>query len=518
MTIEELKVKPEELKEHDITPEKFLEQMNFFVNGIPYLRVERPATIGDGIFIIPKEKFEHYLVLHKIACKKGRFIKFVPSSGAASRMFKAINSVFNNHNEIDHDLLNEHSDNDNYSETLRFIDNIEKFAFFDDLKNSIRESGLSYNSLKSNDDIKTILEFILTPKGLGLTDLPKGLILFHNYPDGSRSPFEEHIAEAMHYIKDSDGKIRIHFTISKHHQKRIEQHINNFTEKINEDDIFEISFSNQKRSTDTPAVTLDNKPFRNEDGSLLFRPGGHGALIENLNELDADIVFIKNIDNVVPERLREDTYLYKKLLAGYLIEVQKNCFYYAQNLKGEVSDIGFVLEAAGFCANMFSMELPAEFRSMTLQQKAEFLREKLNRPIRVCGMVENKGEPGGGPFWVKQQDGTCSLQIVEKSQTNIKDKDQNAIIMQSTHFNPVDIVCGLSDYEGKKYDLMNFIDNNTGFISVKSKDGRELKALELPGLWNGAMADWNTVFVEVPESTFSPVKTINDLLKPDHQS
>ena len=519
MNIEEYNIKIEELKDHDIDPDHVLDQLNFFRNGKKYVELERPATLGDGIFKIPKERYEHYLAMHKIACKKGKYMKFVPASGAASRMFKAINSVYNMYHSIDYSLLKNKAKTDvNHYYTLQLIDNLELFAFFGSLKKALSEAGIDYKSLKKNDDLKTLLDFILTDTGLNLSSQPKGLIEFHNYAHGSRTPFQDHIIESLHYIKDSNCKMRIHFTVSKKNEKVIRKHIDDFITALDHNLTFEINYSFQKKSTDTIAVTPENVPFRNDDGSLLFRPGGHGALIDNLNELNADKVFIKNIDNIVPDHLKEEVCIYKKLLAGYLEEIQEHCFVYIRNLENEVEDIGYVLEAAGFCSNVFSIKMPQDFLLMTLQGKSDFIRSKLDRPIRVCGMVKNEGEPGGGPYWVKHNDGSVDLQIVEKSQINIDDENQNTILTESTHFNPVDIVCSLKNYKGEKFDLMKFIDKDTGYISNKSKEGRELQALELPGLWNGAMSDWNTVFIEVPKNTFSPVKTVNELLRQEHRS
>lgn len=518
MNLEEYGITEEELKNYEVPEEKIEQQIKMFKKGFPYAKLVKAATLGDGIFRIPEEKYENFLLLHKIAAKKGKYSKFVPASGAASRMFKSLNSIYSEYNDINIDLLNKKAEEDNNAkDTLKFLNNLHKFAFFENLKKAISDSGESYEELKKKGEFGKILEYILTDKGLNLAEMPKGLIEFHKYPEGTRTPFEEHIYEAIEYVKDENNKIRLHFTIPNEHDDLIRRHVRNTVKAINEDIDFDIHFSHQKKSTDTLAVTPDNEPFRLEDGNLLFRPGGHGALIENLNDWEADVVFIKNIDNVVPDSMKEDTYLYKKLLAGYLEDVQQHTFEYIKGLQNENIDLGYVLEAAGFCKNMFSVSMPPSFRNMKLAEKAEYIRNKLNRPIRICGMVKNEGEPGGGPFWVKQKDGSISLQIIEKAQINTDDEDQKDILNNSTHFNPVDLVCSLKDHKGDSFDLMKFIDKNTGFISTKYKEGRELKALELPGLWNGAMADWNTIFVEVPISTFNPVKTVNDLLRDEHQ-
>jgi len=349
--------------------------------------------------------------------------------------------------------------------------------------------------------------------------LPKALLHFHLYPDGPRRAFEEHLVEAAHYAADKKGVARVHFTVSPEHQQEFEEAVESARTKYeNHFGIhFNISFSQQKSSTDTMAVDMDNEPFRNEDGSLLFRPGGHGALIENLNDLKGEIIFVKNIDNIVPDRLRDTTYLYKKVIGGLLFRLQEKAFYYLDKLEeGNLSDEELD-EIKTFAREQLNIFIPVAYEGYEKIEKIDFLFNKINRPMRVAGMVKNEGEPGGGPFWVVNEQDEWSLQIVESSQMNLKDAEQQKIVSGATHFNPVDLVCGVRDYQGNPFDLREFVDPQTGFISVKSKDGRELKALELPGLWNGAMADWITLFVEAPLVTFNPVKTINDLLRPQHQ-
>ncbi len=377
---------------------------------------------------------------------------------------------------------------------------------------------MDIESLLSRGQYKNILEYILTAKGLDYADLPKGLIKFHRYPDHSRTPFEEHLVEAAAYVKDRNGVARIHFTISPEHEGAIKNHIERVRDRYEKSGVkYEITFSYQKPSTDTVAVDLENRPFRDAEGKLVFRPGGHGALLENLYELEGDIIFIKNIDNVVPDRLKGETYLYKRVLGGLLVELQKQIFQYLDRIsKGDLNE-PLIEEIIGFASDRLYIVLPKRIGQGTKEEKADFLFSRLNRPLRVCGIVKNQGEPGGGPFWVEHADGTSSMQIVESSQVNMKSAGQKEIWESSTHFNPVDLVCGVRDYLGKAFNLMNFTDPETGFISTKSYEGRELKALELPGLWNGGMANWNTVFVEVPIITFNPVKTVFDLLRKEHQ-
>ena len=279
---------------------------------------------------------------------------------------------------------------------------------------------------------------------------------------------------------------------------------------------YNVTFSLQKSSTDTIAVDENYLPFRTQSGSILFRPGGHGALIENLNELDGDIVFIKNIDNVVQDNYKGDIVTYKQLLAGTLVQVQQKIFNYLELLDNGILNNVQIGEIISFLEDVLCIKNP-NINLLDGDALLLYLRKKLNRPIRVCGMVKNVGEPGGGPFWAYNNDGTISLQILESSQIDKHNKSYIQMFSSGTYFNPVDIVCGIKDYKGKRFNLIDYVDPNTGFISSKSKDGRSLKALELPGLWNGAMSDWNTMFVEVPLTTFNPVKTVNDLLKEQHQ-
>jgi hypothetical protein len=345
------------------------------------------------------------------------------------------------------------------------------------------------------------------------------LLKFHQYSNGRRTAFEEHLVEAADYVKDAHGLCRLHFTVSSEHQKRFEgllEEVRHRYEK-NYNARFQVDFSLQKRSTDTIAVDIYNQPFREKDGKLLFRPGGHGALIENLNDLKGDIIYIKNIDNVATDRIKGPTFLWKKILAGCLIELQKKIFTYLERLVAQKPDEQFLDEVTDFARERLCLTPPNSWQRKSIREKREFLLNKLNRPLRVCGMVKNEGEPGGGPFWVEGKDGALSMQIVESAQVDPNSNEQQAIFASGTHFNPVDIVCGVRDYIGDPFDLWNYIDADAVFISQKSKDGRNLKALELPGLWNGAMANWITLFVEVPIITFNPVKTINDLLRKEHQ-
>jgi hypothetical protein len=489
-----------------ISEDTFNEQLQRFQEGFPYMKVERAAVVGDGISVIEDDEKSAYLDGWKSYLAQSHdVVKFVPASGAASRMFKSLYAFLDSEGEL--------TDSEK-----TFFDRISDFAFYSELNAKCkRNEGREISRLLDLDKQKTIVENLLTKKGLNYGFLPKGLLLFHNYQEAPRTPFEEHMVEGALYAKDSKGKIKLHFTVSNEHLpyfKSIFDSKNNFySYRFGAD--YDVSFSVQKPSTDTIAVDMNNNPFRS-NGELLFRPGGHGALIENLNSIDADIIFIKNIDNVTLDAYKQATIEYKSILAGLLIKVQKKIFEFQAYLDSDDISDDQIQKMLNFCETTLSVL--NRFNPMdTRENKIAYLKMILNRPLRVCGMVKNEGEPGGGPFLCQNPNGTVSAQILESSQFDLSDETQKEILNSSTHFNPVDLVCAVKNYRGEKYDLTKFIDGNTGFISYKSKDGKELKALELPGLWNGAMSDWNTLFVEVPIDTFTPVKVVNDLLRPVHQ-
>jgi len=511
----------EQIKTKGLTPEKILSQIENFKKGFPYSNLHRPCTVDDGIAVLHKNDLKRLGEAYSQSAESGRAMKFVPASGAASRMFKLLLSFHSRYDQIDEKDIRPAAENNDPDAKgfFQFISGIKKFAFYDDLKSVMSRDGLDTETLISKDQYKDILEYILTSKGLNFADLPKGLIKFHHYHNYSRTPFEEHLLEAADYVQERNGNVRIHFTVSAEHETVIKDHISKVLHRYEKPQTkYELIFSAQKPSTDTIAVDMDNKPFRDRDGRLLFRPGGHGALMENLNDLKGDVVFIKNIDNVVTDRLKRETYIYKRALGGYLIELQDKTYRYLERLSGNNLDGQRLKQIFEFARYRLSIIPSDGLERRSIDEKINFLISKLNRPLRVCGMVKNEGEPGGGPFWVEHADNTASLQIVESSQVDLKSAEQRNIWESSTHFNPVDLVCGVRDYKGNYFNLMNFIDPDTGFISIKSKEGRELKALELPGLWNGAMANWNTVFVEVPIITFNPVKTVLDLLRKEHQN
>lgn len=494
--------------------ETYEQQISNFKSGFPFLRLTEPAGIYHGIIQLSENEIQNYISIFDNKVSQGlSHLKFVPASGAASRMFKALYSALEK-SPTGTDISKIPED----QEVALFRDQLKKFAFYSDLKAL---------ALKSNREIENIslqecLEYLLFEKGLNYGNLPKGLLKFHSYPDEERTSIEEHFVEGALYAKDNENNVYLHFTVSPEHQDAFEKRVAEIKPKYEQiyGVRFQVSFSQQKNSTDTIAVNTDNEPFRNSDGSLHFRPAGHGALLENLNELDADIFFIKNIDNVAPDQLKTPTIVYKKALSGMLLSLQEKIFYYQKMLKEHhpaTLESGFYAEVANFLENVLNITPPVNQYYSEKEELFHYFQNKLNRPVRICGMVQNQGEPGGGPFFALNSDGSVSLQIVESTQIDFNDPEQAAIAKKASHFNPVDLVCAVKNYSGEKYNLLNFRDPKTGFISIKSKDGKELKVQELPGLWNGSMSDWNTLFVEVPIATFSPVKTINDLLRKEHQ-
>ena len=498
------------LAKKGISEEKIAEQLACFEKGFPFLKLSAAASVENGGIMLAAEADQQRYLAAWDAYKAGdkKIVKFVPASGAASRMFK---NMF--------EFLGADYDVPTTDFEKKFFDHIHNFAFYNDLNAACMDNtGKNIDALISEKNYKAVVANLLEAAGLNYGSLPKGLLKFHRYADGVRTPLEEHLVEGALYAAGKSGDVFVHFTVSTEHrelfQKLVDSKAAEYAAKYGVN--YHISFSEQKPSTDTVAADMENKPFRDKDGKLLFRPGGHGALIENLNDLDADVVFIKNIDNVVPDRLKDDTVTYKKLLAGVLVTLQKQAFEYLNLLDSgsyrhdELENIIRFVQQQLHCRR-------ADLKDLEDADLVIYLRKKLNRPMRVCGMVKNVGEPGGGPFLAYNPDGTVSLQILESSQIDMNDPEKKAMFEKGTHFNPVDLVCAVRNYKGEKFNLLNYVDKATGFISYKSKNGKDLKALELPGLWNGSMSDWNTVFVEVPLSTFNPVKTVNDLLREQHQ-
>ena len=491
-----------QIAQRGISEEQIETQLKQFETGFPFLKLEAAASVGNGIVAPNEQERKQYVKAwedYKAAGK--RVVKFVPASGAASRMFKNMFAFV----DADYDVPTTDFEKKYFAE-------LKKFAFYDALDAVCQKNeGKGIEALIAEGNYKAVAANMLKKEGLNYGQLPKGMLLFHQYAEGPRTPMEEHLVEGALYAA-SNGEAHVHFTVSHDHleffKAKVAEKADGFAKKYGIK--YDITFSEQKPSTDTVAANPDNTPFREADGSLLFRPGGHGALIENLNEIQADVIFIKNIDNVVPDRLKPETVEWKQVIAGVLVTLQKQAFDYLRILDGNPSEAQ-IAEIAEFveknlCTNPKGNKVDADY-----------LRRKLNRPMRVCGVVKNVGEPGGGPFLTYNQDGTVSLQILESSQIDTNNAEYMKMFTQGTHFNPVDLVCAVKDYKGQPFNLPEFVDKTTGFISSKSKGGKELKALELPGLWNGAMSNWSTIFVEVPLGTFNPVKTVNDLLRDQHQ-
>jgi hypothetical protein len=484
-------------------------------------RLERACAAGDGIRVLSETEIDRLTTLQGEACAAGRFRKFVPASGAATRMFQSLLAALGSGQDLARSAIEQQAlaGSTEARELLVFADGIRRFAFFDDLASVLLRDGLAIDSLIEKGDLGPILTYLLSEEGLDYAALPKGLLRFHRYASGSRTPFEEHLVEAAAYVNDGQTA-RLHFTVSPQHREAFVRHLDSVRASYERSYAtrFEVGFSLQKPSTDTVAVDLEDRPFRDPGGDLLFRPGGHGALIENLNDLGADLVYIKNIDNVVPDDRKAGTVRAKRALGGVLVETQQQIFHHLECLTGASPSSEDLRYALDFVRHDLCVEPPEAIERGDAVSLRYFLVRKLERPLRVCGMVRNTGETGGGPFWVRGADGAGSLQIVETAEVDAASEEQRAILASASYFNPVDVACALRDRHGRCFDLRRHVDQDAVFVTQKSSGGRLLKALERPGLWNGGMADWNTVFVEVPGNSFDPVKTVNDLLRPEHQA
>ena len=496
------------LQQKGISEQQIKEQLHCFETGFPYLKLEASASLGNGILALDASAANHYLeVWDEYLATNPSIVKFVPASGAASRMFKNLFEF------LDADYTEPTTDFEK-----KFFDRIDRFAFFADLDAAcLKNEGKGVKALMAAGNYKAVVSNLLSDKGLNYGSLPKGMLKFHHYAATDRTAMEEHLAEGAMYARNEAGDVNVHFTVSHEHLPYFKKLVADKQAAYEKEYgvKYHISFSEQKPSTDTVAADMENKPFRDK-GKLLFRPGGHGALIENLNDIDADVIFIKNIDNVVPDRIKPETVRFKKIIGGVLVSLKKQIDAYIAILESGKYTMDDVRDVILFLQQQLFTRHP-DIKKMEDAELVVYLLKKLRRPLRVCGMVKNVGEPGGGPFLAYNADGSYSLQILESSQIDLKNPASKALFDKSTHFNPVDLVCAVKDGKGRKYDLPQYVDKNTGFISFKSKSGKELKALELPGLWNGAMSDWNTLFVEVPIGTFNPVKTVNDLLREQHQ-
>jgi len=502
---------------HGLNLDVISSHIEFIKQGSKTVQIDRPARIGDGILHFEPEQMKHLAIYfdgHKDAHK---LQKFVPASGAASRMFKFLNLFLANF-QPENESINAYINRSGNNELAVFLAGIEKFPFFKNIQDQLQRDFADYSSWNQDQKNYQLIVCLLHPDQLDLANKPKGVLDFHTYPTHLATPIEEHLKECAAYAS-ANGFSHLHFTVSEAHEalfKTIVQQVKPGIEKATQTQL-QVNYSYQFSHTDTLAVAENHEPFRDENKALLIRPAGHGALLHNLSQLDADLVFVKNIDNVIQNRL-EEIALYKKALAGYLLQLQEKIFLILQQIDSQTISEFEISGVVNWMQSTLNCAINDDFYKFTTENKWGYIKDKLNRPIRVCGMVKNEGEPGGGPFWVRNSKGNLSLQIIESSQVNTANTQQLQLLQQATHFNPVDLVCGLKNYRGQKFDLPSFVDPNTGFVVDKNKNGVHFKAYELPGLWNGAMARWLTVFVEVPLLTFNPVKTVNDLLKSAHQS
>jgi len=509
-----------QIKAKGLTVEQIVNQIDIFKKGIPFVNLKNAATSGKGILTFDAKELLDFSKIYEQKIEKLSVVKFVPASGAATRMFKEFYKFLDGYN-YKSESLNSYLNYEKATAIRLFLIGLEKFPFYEIVLKATLKNYPNFEELTEGKQLYVFVKTMLK-NGIGLNygSYPKGLLPFHKYQKNTvRTAFGEHLHEAASY-GTINGKATLHFTVSKEHLNGFKEEFDRIR-KIVEDKTqttFDISYSTQKEFTDTIAVTLKNTPFRNEDGSIFFRPGGHGALIENLNDINADIVFIKNIDNVVVQKYQDELAVYKKALAGKLIETQQKVFSILKAIEKKMPNEEDLSKISFFLKENLNIDMPIDFDKFSDAFKREYLLEVLNRPIRVCGMVRNEGEPGGGPFWIKNKRGHSELQIIESAQIDIKNSTQLKIMRNATHFNPVDLVCGMKNYKNEKFNLLDFVDEKAAFISHKTIRGQQVKALELPGLWNGGMAKWISIFVEVPIITFNPVKSVNDLLKSAHQA
>lgn len=511
----------EQMERLGISEAEVERQLSIFKKGVPPLQLDKPCTVDDGIERLNSDQQADLIARWQEASAEGRLSEFVPASGAATRMFSFLHRVRRElpritRADIEAGVAREDGD---YQDFQKFIASLNRFAFVESLREAMAQASISLDERVASGEYTEMVDFLLQPEGLDFGSMPKALIPFHRYPDQLRTPVEEHLVEVIHTVADGNRHCRLHLTIAPEIELAVVKHGRQAAIEYGEQFgvHYELTFSVQSPATNTLAVDLDNRPFRQGDGSLLFRPGGHGALLENLNRLQGDVVFIKNIDNVVTDSQRDLVARHQKVLAGRLLELQDKVFHYVKLLSIGPLTVRNQGEIADFVSNGLKAISAEELSRLTEEERLSRIFRALNRPLRVCGMVINRGEPGGGPFWVREPSGRLSLQIVEGSQVDDTSLEQVDIFESSTHFNPVNLVCGLRDFQGRPLDLSQYVNPLAVFIARKTEEGRDLKALERPGLWNGGMAHWNTVFVEIPEETFNPVKTINDLLRGGHQ-
>ncbi|PXY38940.1 DUF4301 domain-containing protein [Flavobacterium cheongpyeongense] len=505
-----------EIYNHGIPFENIQKQLKILKKGISKCNLIRPATINNGILSLSNADFKHQAAFFDKNKGCFKICKFIPASGAATRMFKFLIAFLNNY-DIEKETINSYINRNKDNDLSIFIVGMDKFPFFEAVYEKLKEIYPDFDALDRDHKNYYFIKLLLSSEYFDFANKPKAVIPFHKYKTHIATPIEEHLNECVHYA-ETNKISNLHFTVSEAHQQLFESAIAEVREKVESESgtQINISFSYQNKQTDSIAVDIKDNVFRSQKGSFIFRPGGHGALIENLNDIDADIIFIKNIDNVIQDKIVKTT-LYKKALAGILIEFQQKVFGYLDAIEKQQIKEQDVEEIVDFLMQKLTIEMTPNFNKFTFENKITKIKELLDRPIRVCGMVKNEGEAGGGPFWIRNEKGEISLQIVESSQVDLSNKKQKTIMEDSTHFNPVDLVCGTKNYKGEKFNLPDFVDHKTGFIVEKSAEGKIVKNYELPGLWNGGMSNWLTIFVAVPLITFNPVKTVNDLLKPAHQ-
>lgn len=494
------------------------DQVQRLQEGMSFANIVEAGAIENGIERFSTKDIVRFIELYESKKNDLSLLKFVPASGAATRMFKFLFSFLNDYNFLNQDLTAYTSAKGN-DLLVSFINNIKAFPFYNLVIKNIEDSGIDYNNLSKGEQCVTFVKAMLDSDKLNYAAQPKGLLPFHLYGGKVLTAFQEHLYEASLYAS-AQGIANLHFTTSKNYHDNFKKVLNSLKTKLEKElsVTFNVSFSYQKEETETLALKIDNTIFRNDDNSILFRPAGHGALIENLNDLDYDFIFIKNIDNITTAHQNVELSKHKKLLAGALLEVQELVFKYLNKIDNEPLSVNDFSTIANFLVTRLNIRLDLNFETYTNQEKKEYLKNKLNKPLRACGIVKNVGEPGGGPFWVKAKNGDVSLQIIEFAQIDFNNEQQKEIASKATHFSPTDLVCAVKNYKGEKFNLLDYVDPEAAFITMKTQNGQDIKALELPGLWNGSMAHWNSIYIEVPLHTFNPVKTVNDLLKPAHQN
>ncbi|WP_418602221.1 DUF4301 family protein [Hwangdonia sp.] len=505
------------IEKKGITLKQIEAQVNRIKNGMSYSNLAEAANIGNGIKSYNETEIQNFVALFDAKRDSLNIVMFVPASGAATRMFKFLFQFLKNYNPSK-ETIEEYAERHNDRLIKTFVSNLESFPIYSEVLSKAKAIHPNFESLTKDEACLAFVKTMLSEDALNYSFFPKGLLPFHNYKTGAITAFHERLLESTLYAS-SNKKANLHFTVSKKHHPYFDSELEKIKKEVEEktNTVFNVTYSYQKEETETVALTTNNEIYRNEDGSILFRPAGHGALIENLNAINSDLIFIKNVDNIVVFNRNKKLVKYKKLIAGVLIEAQEEAFSFLHKLDDESVSEADMLTIAMFLSTKMNVSIGDEFDDLPSDKKKRFLKEKLNRPIRVCAMVKNEGEPGGGPFWVKDENGNISLQIAEFAQIDIDNTQQAEIVKNATHFNPTDLVCGTKNYKGEKFNLLNFVDPEAAFITMKTQNGVDIKALELPGLWNGSMAYWNSIFVEVPVETFNPVKTVNDLLKPEHQ-